>query len=119
MDGLAELKALSKIIQGSIDAIEAAVTAKGLQFPSSSTPFSFESEAARNLPEVMQVTAVLVAAATQLVSVARSPMLSVTVAAQQVRLDICLGISPSLSPHLAYAIRCLRYCNPRERRGSD
>ncbi|KAI0318073.1 S-adenosyl-L-methionine-dependent methyltransferase [Amylostereum chailletii] len=114
MDGLAELKALSKLIQDSVEAIEASISAKGLTFPSSTTPFSLESEAGRNLPEVAQAGSVLVAAATQLITVARSPMLTVTIAAQQHALSAALGIATQ-----ANAAEAIREAGPQGARVND
>jgi hypothetical protein len=84
LSGLAELKALTKIIQDSVDSIEAATTRNSVEYPSSATPFSIESEAALTIPEVEKACTLIVSAANQLVYTARSPMQSVIAAAMQV-----------------------------------
>ncbi|KAI0314195.1 S-adenosyl-L-methionine-dependent methyltransferase [Amylostereum chailletii] len=89
-NGLSELRALVAIIQNSVDAIEKAVEAGSLEFPSLSTPFTIQSEAARNLPEVAQAVSLLVAAATQLVAASRAPEQSMTIVALQHSLSSAL-----------------------------
>ena len=83
-DTLSELRALSKIIQDSINVIETTTAAKDLQFPSSRTPLTMESEAARMLPEVEGACALIVAATAQLAFAVRSPLQSVITVALQV-----------------------------------
>ncbi|KAI0318584.1 S-adenosyl-L-methionine-dependent methyltransferase [Amylostereum chailletii] len=88
-----KMPALVSIIQGSVDAIEKAVEAQSLEFPSLATPFTPQSEAARNLPEVAQASALLVSAATQLVAAARSPEQSMTVVTFQHALSSALRVA--------------------------
>jgi hypothetical protein len=83
-DALAELKALSALIQTSIENIEAAVSKNKVEFPSLSTPLTLASESVRNIPEIAESISTLVPAALQIVSVARSPMVSMLAGAVQV-----------------------------------
>lgn len=85
MTALEELRALSKIIQDSVCAIDAAVIASNLEFPSPHTPFTVESEAARTLPKVEKACSLIIAAATQLVQAVRSPMHGILTLSLQVR----------------------------------
>jgi hypothetical protein len=84
IDALAQLKKLSELIQKSIEDVEAVITAKGLKFPSPSTPFTLASEAPRNIPEVAHSISIMVAAAFQLISVAQPPNVTVATTALQV-----------------------------------
>ncbi|TFY59841.1 hypothetical protein EVG20_g7636, partial [Dentipellis fragilis] len=77
-DALAELKALADLIKSNVDAIEAATKSAALEFPSLQTAFSLQSEAARLLPEVVDATTRIVAAASQLIAAVRPPPLSIT-----------------------------------------
>jgi hypothetical protein len=67
-DALSQLRALSEIIKTSIDRIESTTNANSVEYPSLDTPFTTESEAARNLPEVQEAGAQIAAAAAQLVA---------------------------------------------------
>ena len=88
---LLELKALSKIIQDSIDTIEATVASKNMEFPSAYTPLTMESEAARMLPEVEKACALIVSATAQLAFAVRSPLQSIVTVALQVRAYFVFG----------------------------
>ncbi|GJE87401.1 hypothetical protein PsYK624_034840 [Phanerochaete sordida] len=92
-DPLAELEALSKIIQDSIESIKSSLSSKNMDFPSPYTPMSLESEAARMQPEVDQACAMITAAAYQLISDVRSPMLTIVTVATQYALSASLGIA--------------------------
>ena len=103
-NALSELKALSKIIQDSINSIEATLTANDLEFPSPYTPFTPESDAARAQPEVAQASALIISAAYQLINSVRSPTLTIIAVATQVctgayrqpftlMLSLCSGLS--------------------------
>ncbi|KAA1468515.1 S-adenosyl-L-methionine-dependent methyltransferase, partial [Dentipellis sp. KUC8613] len=72
------LKALADLIKSNVDLIEAATKSAALEFPSPHTTFSPESEAARLLPEVVDATTRIVAAASQLITAVRPPPLSIT-----------------------------------------
>ena len=85
MDAIIELKALSKVIHDSIQAIETIISSNNTNFPSPYTSFTMESEAPRMLPGVDQACALIISAAGQLISSVRSPMHSVTDTALQVR----------------------------------
>lgn len=91
--GLAELKALGSIIQNAINSIEAKVASKGIDFPSLSTPTTPESEAASKLPEVEQASALIVAAAYQLIQSVRSPALTLVAIATQYMTSAALGVA--------------------------
>lgn len=86
-DGLAELKALGNIIATSIGQIEDALKAASLPFPSLRTPYTPELEAARNLSEVVNASAFITAAASQLVATVRAPFVHVTTTAMMVRAE--------------------------------
>ena len=83
-DALSELKALSKIIQDSINSIEVTLAANNLELPSPYAPFTLESEAARVQPEIAQASALIISAAYQLINSVRSPMLTIMAVATQV-----------------------------------
>ncbi|KAI9463927.1 S-adenosyl-L-methionine-dependent methyltransferase [Russula earlei] len=76
-DTLAELKALSNIIQSSIDQIEAVVTANSFTFPSSDSPFSLESEAPRMHSDIHEAGSLITSAAAQLITLVRPAPLTV------------------------------------------
>lgn len=83
---VSDLRKLSNIISGAVDRIEAILKAQNLSFPSLDTPFSQESEVAREIPEVFNATNIITSAAAQLAAIARSPamtMLDVTLKACQ------------------------------------
>ena len=84
MDTLDELRALSRIIQDSIEAIDSIVKANNVEFPSPHTPFTVESEKARALSDVQKQSALIIAAAMQLVQSVRSPTLGLLTLAMQV-----------------------------------
>ena len=67
------LKQLSDLIAASVRDIDAACDARGIPFPSLDEPFSEESERARQEEEVLSSIGIIVAAATQLIAVARAP----------------------------------------------
>ena len=67
------LKQLSDLIAASVRDIDAACDARGVSFPSLDEPFSEESERARQEGEVLSSIGIIVAAATQLIAVARAP----------------------------------------------
>ena len=71
--GLDELRALSRIIQTSIDKLEASLTARGEKFPSPNEPYTQESEAGRNAPDALSAVNNIVAAAGPLIAVASPP----------------------------------------------
>ena len=91
-DPLEELKALSNIIQESIGAIETAMKANSMTFPSPHSSFTIDSEAPRKLPEVEQACALLASAAGQLVCSVRSPMHTVVSAALQVGMRLRIRV---------------------------
>ena len=82
---IGELRALSKLIQASIDDLEAALTSQKQVFPSSDEPFSLESEAGRTLPEAQAAVTAIVAAAGQLIAVAQPPIMRLLTTTVQVR----------------------------------
>ena len=67
------LKQLSDLIAASVRDIDAACDARGVSFPSLDEPFSEESERARQEEEVLSSIGIIVAAAMQLIAVARAP----------------------------------------------
>lgn len=83
--GISELRALSSLIQSSIDKIEEGLAATGKVFPSPDTTFNVESEDGRTNPRVQAEIDNIVAAAAQLIAVTRSPISTLTLSAGQVR----------------------------------
>lgn len=82
---LTQLRAVSKIIQDSIDTIDTVLTANHMEFPSPETQFTIESEASRMLPDVANACMLIVSAASQLTYWVRPPGLTVVATALQVR----------------------------------
>ncbi|KIP10225.1 hypothetical protein PHLGIDRAFT_266342 [Phlebiopsis gigantea 11061_1 CR5-6] len=89
---IAELKALSDLIQASLTSIEATMTARSLDFPSPHTTMTMESEGPRMIPEVDEACSLIVSAAMQLIYSVRSPILNITVAATQHAIPAALGV---------------------------
>jgi hypothetical protein len=83
-DGLSELKALASIIAEAIGRIELTLEAEGLTYPSLNTLSDTDSEAARSIPSVLEASALIVAAASQLAATARPPKHSIALHAWQV-----------------------------------
>lgn len=79
-----ELRALVGLITRSLDTIESTANARGEKFPSLHEPFTRESEAIRNLPDVAAACDVLVSAAGQLIATVRSPGMGVVMTTLQV-----------------------------------
>ena len=77
--------ALKKIINDSLATIEAAITSKGLDFPSPRMAMTIQSEEARMLPEVDKACSLIVSAATQLACTVRPPLHVLVSATLQVR----------------------------------
>ncbi|KAI0049517.1 S-adenosyl-L-methionine-dependent methyltransferase, partial [Auriscalpium vulgare] len=104
-----ELKALSSIIQTSIEQIEDAVKAHALEFPSPATPFSPDTEAARNLPDVVAAGVLITAAAAQITTLVRPPALTVlsyTMQAREPRLfHVSTAIRTAVDAHVAEILR--------------
>lgn len=80
-----ELRTLNAFITSSLDSIESTLQARGQQFPSPSQPFTPETEAPRNAPDVMVSCQILTAAATQLIAAVRPPGITAITTATQVR----------------------------------
>ena len=85
-DSLADLKALSRIINESIAQIERIAVEKNLKFPSIDVPYSEESEVIRKDDVVVEATFNIVSAATRLLAVARPAPHSVLVNSLLVRI---------------------------------
>jgi len=85
---LAELKALSNIIQSSIEQLETAVAANSFNFPSPNAPFSLESEAPRMHPDIVSAGSLITSAAAQLITLVRPAPLTVFDVMMQVKLII-------------------------------
>ncbi|VDB96625.1 unnamed protein product [Peniophora sp. CBMAI 1063] len=73
-DGLDELRALSALIQDSIEKISGILSNTGKTFPSTRGAFSMASESVRMAPDVAAASAVGCAAATQLLAILGGPM---------------------------------------------
>jgi hypothetical protein len=85
-DALAELKALSTIIQSSIEQIEGVVSANSFTFPSPDSMFSPESEAPRLHPAIQSAGALITSAAAQLITIVRPAPLTLFDITMQVKL---------------------------------
>jgi hypothetical protein len=85
---LAELKALAKIIQSSVEQIEATVTTNSLTYPSSASIFSPETEAPRMHPTILSAGSLITSAAAQLITLARPAPLTVFDVTMQVTLSV-------------------------------
>jgi hypothetical protein len=81
---------LSRLINESVTSIEASMKTGGLEFPSIMTPCTPESEVARNKPDVLNAIGVIVAAADQLIALARTPGLSLMSVAEQVMRSLAM-----------------------------
>lgn len=87
-DALTELKALAGIINTSIATIECSMKESSSTYPSPRTvPFTPQSEAGRNIPEVQLAGSHIVSAASQLISIIRPPRLTLIAYALQVSLS--------------------------------
>lgn len=89
-NALADLKALAKIIQSSIEQIEAVVTANSFAIPSPDSTFSLESEAPRMHPAILSAGSLISSAAAQLVTLVRPAPLTVFDIMMQVSADVPL-----------------------------
>ncbi|KAJ7473014.1 S-adenosyl-L-methionine-dependent methyltransferase [Mycena galericulata] len=103
-DALTELNVLATIINKSIATIEKSMKESSLIYPSPhSVPFSPESDAARNIPEVQLAGANIVSAASQLISIVRPPPLTLMAYAFQFHVSTALRIA--IITHTAEIIR--------------
>ncbi|KAI0059947.1 S-adenosyl-L-methionine-dependent methyltransferase [Artomyces pyxidatus] len=103
IDSLAELKALADIIKASVERIEQTVNAHSLTFPSPHTSFSPESEAARNLPEVIAAGSLISAAASQLSALVQPPPLTIISLAMQ--FHVSTAVRTAVDTHVAEILR--------------
>jgi hypothetical protein len=87
-DALAELKALSDIIQSSVEQIEAVVATNSFNFPSPDSPFSLESEAPRMHPAIRSAGSLITSAAAQLMTLVRPAPLTLLDLMMQVKLTV-------------------------------
>lgn len=83
-DGTDELLALAELVKSSADAIVKAVKSRSQTFPSLNQPFSRDSEVPRSSPDVQEHSTTLVAAASQLIALVRSPPLTLYLNSVQV-----------------------------------
>ncbi|KAJ7028950.1 S-adenosyl-L-methionine-dependent methyltransferase [Mycena alexandri] len=104
VDALAELKALAGIINTSIATIEASMKENSSTYPSPrAVPFTPQSEAARNIPEVQLAGSNIVSAASQLISIVRPPPLTLIAYALQFHVSTALRIA--IITHTAEILR--------------
>jgi hypothetical protein len=87
-DALAELKALAKIIQSSVEQIEATVTTNSFTYPSPDSIFSPETEAPRMHPAILSAGSLITSAAAQLMTLVRPAPLTVFDVSMQVLLSL-------------------------------
>ncbi|KAI0049516.1 S-adenosyl-L-methionine-dependent methyltransferase [Auriscalpium vulgare] len=92
MNTIEQLKALSEIIQTSIQRIEEATSSHSLSLSSLDTPVSAETlEAAYALPDVVAAGVFITAAAGQLTSIVRPPAMTVLNYAMQFHVSTAIG----------------------------
>ncbi|KAJ7512273.1 S-adenosyl-L-methionine-dependent methyltransferase [Mycena galericulata] len=104
VDAIRELKVLAAIINNSIATIEKSMNETSSTYPSPRTvPFSPESDAGRNLPEVQLAGSNIVSAASQLISIVRPPPLTLIAYALQFHVSTALRIA--IITHTAEIIR--------------
>lgn len=82
--GIGELHALVNILQSTVDKLDETMASRGQTYPSLDDPYSVESEAPRNSPDVLALCDVLVSAAGQLIAAARPTPTSSLLTALQV-----------------------------------
>lgn len=82
--GIGELRALVDILQSTVDKLDETMTSRGQIYPSLDDPYSVESEAPRNSPDILALCDVLVSAAGQLIATARPTPTSSLLTALQV-----------------------------------
>ena len=85
---LAELKALAKIIQSSVEQIESTVTTNSFTYPSPDAIFSPETEAPRMHPDIMSAGSLITSAAAQLMTLVRPAPLTLFDVSMQVTLSV-------------------------------
>ena len=85
-DTLAELKALTNIIQSSIEQIETGLSTNNLTLPSPDSTFSLESEAPRMRSDIQAAGSLIASAAAQLISLARPSQITLLEISLQVSL---------------------------------
>jgi hypothetical protein len=76
MSSRSDLRKLSDIIRGAVDKIDEILETRELEFPSLDTPYSQESEAVREIPEVFNAVNLISAAGAQLTAITRPPTLA-------------------------------------------
>lgn len=86
-DALAELKALAKIIQSSIEQIEGTVTTNSFTYPSPDAVFSRETEAPRMHPVILSAGSLITSAAAQLITLVRPAPLTLWDVSMQVTIS--------------------------------
>lgn len=72
-DGSDELLVLAELVKSSADEIVKTIKSRGHTFPLTNQPFSREFEAIRSSPDVQKCSTTLIAAASQLIALVRSP----------------------------------------------
>ncbi|THG99674.1 hypothetical protein EW026_g2708 [Hermanssonia centrifuga] len=82
-DTVKELRALSQLINASIDEIEHAMVSRGQSFPLLNESYSLESEIPRMEPDMVAAGTVITSAAAQLIAAVRIPAVSALVTALQ------------------------------------
>ncbi|PSS29885.1 hypothetical protein PHLCEN_2v2616 [Hermanssonia centrifuga] len=83
-DAVKDLRALSRLINTSIDQIENGMLSRGQTYPLLSEPYSTEAEKPRMAPDILAAGSIIIAAAAQLIASVRIPVTSILVTAIQV-----------------------------------
>ncbi|KII89666.1 hypothetical protein PLICRDRAFT_108610 [Plicaturopsis crispa FD-325 SS-3] len=87
------MASLAKLISESVTKIETNCAQRGVQLPTLDDPFSPESEAPRNDPEILDATAKIVAAAAQLIALVRPAPSSLVTASLQMHVSSALRVA--------------------------
>lgn len=74
-----ELRALADLINASVKQVESACASRSQTYPLADEPFTPQTEAVRMSPDILQAGDIIVAAASQLISVVRIPALTLSV----------------------------------------
>lgn len=94
--GLGELRALVDILKSTVDKLDETMASRGQIYPSLDEPYSVQSEAPRNSPDVLALCDILVSAAGQLIAAARPTPTSSLLTALQVNVTVLTSAHCSL-----------------------
>ncbi|THG93493.1 hypothetical protein EW026_g7759 [Hermanssonia centrifuga] len=92
-DAVKDLRALSNLINISVDQIENEMLSRGQTYPLLSEPYSPETEKPRMAPDILAAGSIIIAAAAQLIASVRIPVTSVLVTAIQYEVSSSLRVA--------------------------